>query len=91
MKKLLGKLADRMLVKQGFVKKEESNLYVAFVKQHENYTQKIAIGYKAEGPAIVQSYDPNLFDDKNIGNTCVGLTAVEMLAICIKIKSKGWK
>lgn len=36
------------------------------------------------------NYDPDLFDSKNIGNTCVGLTYKETKLFLKKMKKKGW-
>lgn len=45
---------------------------------------------KAHGPAIIQSYDPELWDEKGIGNTCFGITRGEAIAAAMKISSKRW-
>lgn len=54
------------------------------------YIQVVDIVHKKNKNCIVQSYDPNLFDQKKIGNTCVGLTYEEMKLFMKKIKEKGW-
>lgn len=46
---------------------------------------------KANGYSIVQSYDKNLFDEKKIENTCVGLTMYELKLCYKKMKQMGWK
>lgn len=47
--------------------------------------------HKHSGKHILQSYDPNLFDNKTIGNTCVGLTMYEIKLCFKKMKEMGWK
>ena len=54
--------------------------------QEYNFTQEVVIGYKESGRHILQSYDPDLGDDKGIGNTCVGLTGYEMKLFLKKMK-----
>lgn len=39
---------------------------------------KVVILHKKSGKYIMQSYDPNLMNNKNIGCTCVGLTRCEV-------------
>ncbi len=89
-KKMLGKMADKKMETLGFWKVIDSDLLVEYKRRTKGYTQSVCICHKKNGPAIVQSYDPNLFDEKKIGNTCVGLTYEEMSALAIKMKSKGW-
>lgn len=91
--KLLGRVADKKMETLGFVKKSDNEYVVEYERLNPEYgyTQAVAICHKKRGEAIVQSYDPNLFDEKKIGNTCVGLTYEEMSALAIKMKSKGWK
>ena len=52
----------------------------------EHYEQTVAILHKKSGEHILQSYCPSLFDDKLIGNTCVGLTFIEMKLFTKKMK-----
>ena len=53
--------------------------------------QKLDLLHKLSGRHIVQSYDPYLMDEQNIGNTCVGLTMYEMKLCIKKMKQMGWK
>lgn len=91
--KLLGLLADKRLENLGF-EKIADNEFVVMLQRFDikhRFTQRVDILHKKYGPAIVQSYDPDLFDEKKIGNTCVGLTYEELSALAIKMKSKGWR
>ena len=53
---------------------------------NEGYEQIVAILHKKSGEHIIQSYCPSLFDNKCIGNTCVGLTYNEMKLFTKKMK-----
>ena len=60
---------------------------------HEfEYTQVVTFTRKQSGEHIFQSYDPELTDTKNIGNTCVGLTYWELKVFLKKFKQvkKMW-
>lgn len=57
--------------------------------QH-GYRQVVSLAHKSSGRHILQSYDPDLFDKKGIGNTCVGLTYKETKLFLKKMKKKGW-
>ena len=48
--------------------------------------QTVCILHKKNGPSILQSYDKNLLDEKGIGNTCVGMTEVELRLFSKKMK-----
>lgn len=87
-KNILGKIADRKLESLGFKKIVDSE-YCADYERY-GYTHKLAILSKANGPAIIQSYDPELIDERGIGCTCVGITREEAMAAVMKIISKGW-
>ena len=79
----LFKTVDEKLAEIGFVKEEE-DMYGCVYKRKDkeyNFTQKVFIGHN-----ILQSYDPDLGDDKGIGNTCVGLTGYEMKLFIKKMK-----
>lgn len=52
----------------------------------DGYEQTVAILHKESGKHILQSYCPRLFDDKLIGNSCVGLTYNEMKLFTKKMK-----
>lgn len=60
--------------KYGIVYKRWKDSYY----EEDVYEQVVAILHKESGEHILQSYCPSLFDDKLIGNTCVGLTYNEM-------------
>lgn len=74
------KTIDERLADIGFVKTEENRRHAQYERKsiEYNYTQIVFIGHKKSGEYILQSYDPNLTDQKKIGNTCVGLTAYEL-------------
>ena len=76
----------------GFIKVKDDKYAVTYERKNDKYgyTQVIDILHKKSGKHIAQSYDKNLFDSKNIGNTNVGLTYYEMKLILKKMK-KGWK
>lgn len=87
----LFKNVDEKLAEIGFRKVEEDK-YGCFYERKDKeygYTQKVVISYKKSGQHILQSYDPKLFDDKGIGNTCVGLTGYEMKLFLKKMKKMG--
>ena len=79
---------DKKLAKLGFVKKEENKYGVEYERERVDpaYLQKVRINYKKNGPNIIQSYDPELLDQKGIGNTCVGMTEVELRLFSRKMK-----
>ena len=83
---------DKKFEKIGFLKVEENKYGARYERKNEkyNYTQVLAILHKANGRHIVQSYDKNLFDSKNIGNTCVGLTYYEIKLIKRKMRQLGY-
>lgn len=84
----LFKTVDEKLAEIGFVKEEEDKYGCAYKRKDKeyNFTQKVFIGHKKSGGHILQSYDPDLGDDKGIGNTCVGLTGYEMKLFIKKMK-----
>ena len=91
------KKADKMFQSLGFTKTEENNFNVTYdcCSDDGTYIQRICIlhkscGYDGEDYCIVQSYDPNLFDEKKIGNICVGMTLSQMKACLRKIKELRW-
>ena len=83
---------DEKFKEIGFEKVEDNEYSVIYERKNEkyNYTQVIDIIHKNNGRCIVQSYDKDLLDKKNIGNTCVGLTYYEMKLIMKKMKQKRW-
>lgn len=79
---------DKKLAKLGFVKKEENKFVVEYEREQKAaaYMQTVCILHKKNGPSILQSYDKNLMDEKGIGNTCVGMTEVELRLFSKKMK-----
>ena len=88
----LFKSIDEKLADIGFKKIADNEYYVAYKRDapEENFTQRLDIVRKARGCHIVQSYDEDLRDVDNIGNVCVGLTALEMRLALKKMRQKGW-
>lgn len=76
----LFKTVDHKLADIGFVKVREDKHGVEYerVNKEFGYTQCVNILHKHSGKHILQSYDKELFDNKGIGNTCVGLTTYEL-------------
>ena len=84
----LFKTVDEKLAEIGFAKVEEDKYGCIYERKDKeyNFTQKVFIGHKKSGRHILQSYDPDLADNKEIGNTCVGLTGYEMKLFIKKMK-----
>ena len=83
---------DKKFEEIGFIKVKE-NEFGAMYERHNaqfNYTQVLHIVHKASGKHIVQSYDKELFDEKRIGNACVGLTYKEMKLALKKMRKMGY-
>ena len=72
----------------GFRKTEENEHAVVYERwiQKFGYVQVVCIQRKDSGKHIIQSYDKNTFDEKKIGNTCVGLDIKEMIPFWLKAK-----
>ena len=87
----LFKSVDEKLKEIGFVKIEEDKYGVRYERKNSkyNFTQSVDILHKSSGKHILQSYDPDLMDEKKIGNTCVGLTGYEMKLFLKKMKQIG--
>lgn len=87
----LFKNVDEKLADIGFKKIEETKHFCAYRRKCDEfgYVQEVDICYKKSGQHILQSFDPNLFDDERIGNTCVGLTGYEMNLFLKKMKKMG--
>lgn len=87
------KTIDDKFAELGFVKIEENCYGVIYERTNEqyNFTQVIHLAHKKNGRHIIQSYDKNLFDNKKIGNTCVGLSMYETKLCLKKMKKLGWK
>ena len=92
MKKLF-KTVDDKFREIGFQKIQDDRYSATYERRDEEcgYTQVLDIRHKANGRHIIQSYDKELFDKKNIGNTCVGLTYYEMKLAIKKMRNKKWK
>lgn len=88
----LFKTTDEKFKEIGFKKIQDSDISVIYERWNSdyNYTHVISIDHKRNIDNIVQSYDKDLFDEKKIGNTCVGLTYYEMKLIMKKMKEKNW-
>ena len=89
----LFKTVDEKLRDIGFKKIREDKYGVVYERFNEqyNYTHRVDILHKKSGRHILQSYDPNLFDEKRIGNCCVGLTWYELKLFNKKMKKLGLK
>lgn len=83
---------DKKLAKLGFEKIKDNPLIVSYERYNSihKYTQKVNLCHKRTSESIIQSYDKDLFDSKNIGNTCVGLTYKEAKLFLKKMKNKKW-
>lgn len=84
----LFKSVDEKLKEIGFVKIEEDKYGVRYERKNSkyNFTQSVDILHKSSGKHILQSYEPDLMDEKKVGNTCVGLTGYEMKLFLKKMK-----
>ena len=82
------KSVDEKLADIGFVKIRESRFLCEYERLDEefDFMQRVSISYKESGRHILQSYDPELFDEKKIGNSCVGLTLYEIELFYKKMK-----
>lgn len=85
------KLADKKLKEIGFIKVREDKFGAVYERYNKDYkfTQVVSLLHKASGQHIMQSCDKDLYDAKNIGNTCVGLTSYEMKWFYKKMKEIG--
>lgn len=83
---------DKKFEKIGFIKVREDKYGARYERKDKeyNYIQCLDILHKSSGRHIVQSYDKDLFDNKNIGNTCVGLTYYELKLITKKMRKLGY-
>lgn len=87
----LFKSVDEKLYDIGFAKEREDKYGVIYQRYNAeyNYTQNVSILYKKSGRHILQSYDPELIDEKKIGNCAIGLTGKEMKLFIKKMKKIG--
>lgn len=81
----LFKTVDEKLAEIGFVREDEDDICL-YRRKNRGYTQEVVLMHKNSGKHILQSYDPDLGDNKGIGNTCVGLTGYEMKLFIKKMK-----
>lgn len=89
----LFKTVDEKFAEIGFVKVKEDKhgaVYKREIKE-QNYTQILSLLHKTSGKHLIQSYDAELFDEKMIGNTGVGLTMYEARLCVKKMKQMAWK
>lgn len=87
----LFKNVDKKLLDIGFIKVSENKFGVRYERKNNefNYTHRVDIIHKYSGKHILQSYDPELFDMRHIGNTNVGLTAYELKLFYKKMEEIG--
>lgn len=91
----LFKTIEEKIEDLGYKKTYESDLVVDYEKKEKisdtnEYIHKVELIHKKSGRHLLLSYDPNLEDNKGIGNTCVGLTAEEIKIFAKKMKQM-WK
>lgn len=86
-------MTDEKLLELGFVKDIDNEycVYYSRIDPKYNFTQVLCIMHKNSGRHLLSSYDRNLFDEKKIGNSAVGLTYLETRLALKKMKEKGWK
>ena len=89
----LFKTVDEKFAEIGFVKVKEDGFGAVYDRNDTKYgyIQRLDLMHKASGLHLVHSYDPFLMDEKNIGNTGVGLSMYEMKLCLKKMKQMGWK
>ena len=87
---------DDKLADIGFKRDESVNSKVGLVARYirrspykNGYTHVVDLVHKANGNHILQSYDPDLSDVKNIGNVCIGLTCYELKLFAKKMAELG--
>ena len=87
----LFKSTDKKFKEIGFIKVREDEYGVVYERKKGSFLQRLDLLRKASGKHILQSYDPYLIDNKEIGNTCVGLTMYEIKLCFKKMKEMGWR
>lgn len=80
------KRVDKKLKELGYEKMFEDTHGVSYRRTQEGFVQVVDILKKRDCAAILQSYCPDLFDSKSVGNTCVGLTYLELKLFSKKMK-----
>lgn len=83
---------DKKFEDIGFMKISEDEHGVRYERKESEfgYTHVLTILHKKSGNHIVQSYDKDLFDVQDVGNTCVGLTYKELVLIAKKMRQMGY-
>ena len=87
------KTVDEKFEMLGFKKTHDDKYTVRYEKEDKEhgFVQVIALCHKASGRHLLFSYDKDLYDEKGLGNTCVGLTYTETKLALKKMKQKGWQ
>lgn len=86
------KSVDKKFEEIGFKKVSDDEHGVVYERECScmpfKYTHVLAIEKKKSGHRLIFSYDKDTFDNKKIGNVCVGLTGYEMKLALKKMKQK---
>ena len=86
------KSVDNKFEEIGFKKASDDEHGVVYERECDcsmfKYTHVLAIEKKKSGHHLIFSYDKDSFDNKKIGNCCVGLTGYEMKLALKKMKQK---
>ena len=86
------KSVDKKFEEIGFKKVSDDEHGVVYKRECDcsmfKYTHVLAIEKKKSGHHLIFSYDKDSFDNKKIGNCCVGLTGYEMKLALKKMKQK---
>lgn len=86
------KSVDKKFEEIGFKKVSDDEHGVVYERKHDSgyikYTHVLDIEKKKSGHHIILSCCKDLFDEKKIGNCCVGLTGYEMKLALKKMKQK---
>lgn len=90
MKRMISKIIDGKFEKIGFTKIQDDKYAVEYERPNGKYIHALRIIHKTSGRHIMQSYDPDLMDTKNIGCTAIGLTSYETILCVLKMWVKGW-
>lgn len=87
------KSANQLMEKEGYTCIEDNDSIVEYQRYNKqfNFMHNVIIMHKKNGPALIQSYDPGLFDAKGIGNTCVGISRKELKILFKKMREKHWR
>lgn len=75
----LSKIADKKLKSLGFEKTVDTKYFVRYERGSKR--QYLDILHKAHGPAIIQSYDPELWDEKGLETPVLGLRVERLLLL----------